>query len=74
MTAEAKTLNTGENAAQLQPLKLVRVIAELRNRHGRFAFQTHRSGPMLGTTGCTAIANQYNGGRIDWQPAQVSFP
>ena len=72
--AEAKALNTGESATQLQPLEFVRVTVELRNRHGRFAFQTHISGPMLGTTGCTAIANQYNGGRTDWQPAQVSFP
>ena len=55
MTAEAKTLNTGESATQLQPLKFLRVTAELRNRHGRFALQTHRSGPMLGTTGCTAM-------------------
>ena len=55
VTAEAKALNTGESATQLQPLEFVRVTAELRNRHGRFAFQTHRSGPMLGTTGCTAM-------------------
>ena len=53
--AEAQTLNTGESATQLQPLELARVTAQLRNRHGRFAFQTHRSGPMLGTTGCTAM-------------------
>ena len=56
VTAEAKTLNTGESATQLQSLKSVRITTELRNRHGRFAFQTHRSGPMLITTGCTAMA------------------
>lgn len=49
-------MNTGESATQLQPLKFVRVPVELRNRHGRFAFQTHRSGPMFGTTGCTAMS------------------
>ena len=36
-------------------IKFVCVTVELRNRHGRFAFQTHKSGPMLGTTGCTAM-------------------
>ena len=62
VTAEAKTLNTGESATQLQSRKSVRIIAELRNRHGRFAFQTHRSGPMLITTGCTAMATSIMAG------------
>ena len=48
-------MNTRESATQLQPLKFVHITAELRNRDGRSAFQTHRSGPMLGTTGCTAM-------------------
>lgn len=44
---------------------VARIIAELRNRNGKPIFQTHGSGPMLGTTNCIAVTTStLAGGQI----------